>query len=413
MSEAAKKRRQKYRQQRRNRLAILFSIILLLGVLLGWSLLSFYRLSETSYISFSEKSAIDYRVRLEENDFYEDEWLGSNQAYVASLIDEVATDFFYQLKVADQPIDFSYSYSVSAKLEVIDNKSEKVIFDPVYSLKDPVSKKETGTSLTIKESVVVDYDTYEAKAQDFLITLGLEDTTTTLLVRMNVNIEGACDAIETPSKSDYVITLRIPLTQKTVDVHMTSTVPNGEGRLIACNKTEGLGLYKWLAIGSGAAEAIMIIILLCFSISTRNQDINYTLRIKRLLSGYRSFIQQMEDPFDTEGYRVVRIKTFTELLGIRDTIQSPVLMYENIDKTCTQFLVPAASQILYLFEIKVDDYDEIYSASEAQKVSVPSPKATAAKVKVKEKKKADPLSGAILASATLAAFAMAFGIKKK
>jgi hypothetical protein len=54
------------------------------------------------------------------------------------------------------------------------------------------------------------------------------------------------------------------------------------------------------------------------------------------------------------------IKTFVEMLGIRDTIQAPVLMYENKDETMTRFFIPTNTKILYTFVIKVDNYDEIY-----------------------------------------------------
>lgn len=52
------------------------------------------------------------------------------------------------------------------------------------------------------------------------------------------------------------------------------------------------------------------------------------------------------------------------MLEIRDTIQSPILMNENDDRTCTQFLIPTNTKLLYMFEIKVEDYDEIYAPKE-------------------------------------------------
>jgi hypothetical protein len=48
------------------------------------------------------------------------------------------------------------------------------------------------------------------------------------------------------------------------------------------------------------------------------------------------------------------------MLGIRDTLQAPVLMTENRDETMTQFLIPTNTKLLYVYEIKVDNFDEIY-----------------------------------------------------
>lgn len=46
------------------------------------------------------------------------------------------------------------------------------------------------------------------------------------------------------------------------------------------------------------------------------------------------------------------------MLEIRDTIQMPILMYENDDRTCTSFMIPASQNFLYIFEIKVEDLFE-------------------------------------------------------
>ena len=52
------------------------------------------------------------------------------------------------------------------------------------------------------------------------------------------------------------------------------------------------------------------------------------------------------------------------MLNIRDTLQAPILMFENLDQTVTEFVIPTTSEILYTFEIKVDNYDEIYGIRE-------------------------------------------------
>jgi hypothetical protein len=72
----------------------------------------------------------------------------------------------------------------------------------------------------------------------------------------------------------------------------------------------------------------------------------------------------MTNTFNEEGYQRVMIETFIEMLSIRDTLQSPILMFENKDKTKTTFIIPTDSKLLYVFELKVDNYDELYSKSE-------------------------------------------------
>ena len=55
----------------------------------------------------------------------------------------------------------------------------------------------------------------------------------------------------------------------------------------------------------------------------------------------------------------MKINSFKGLLEIRDTLQSPLLMYENEDKTCSQFFITTAEKVLYLYEIAVEEETNI------------------------------------------------------
>jgi hypothetical protein len=63
------------------------------------------------------------------------------------------------------------------------------------------------------------------------------------------------------------------------------------------------------------------------------------------------------------------VDTFDEMLEIRDTIQAPILMHENADKTCAKFIIPTDSKLLYLFQIKIEGYSE----PEVEKKPDPTP----------------------------------------
>jgi hypothetical protein len=64
-------------------------LVLVLLVALG-SLAAYYRLNRTYYIAYTEKGSVDYRVQLMPNDFYEEEWQGAGQSYVASLMKSIS-----------------------------------------------------------------------------------------------------------------------------------------------------------------------------------------------------------------------------------------------------------------------------------------------------------------------------------
>ena len=63
----------------------------------------------------------------------------------------------------------------------------------------------------------------------------------------------------------------------------------------------------------------------------------------------------VNNDFDLDGYQVLKVDTFTDMLEIRDTIQEPVLMAENKTKTGVYFLIPSKTKILYLYGLKVSE----------------------------------------------------------
>jgi len=107
-------------------------------------------------------------------------------------------------------------------------------------------------------------------------------------------------------------------------------------------------------------------VLTGYAYLSRNVDISYDIKVARLVRNYKSFIQKICNSFDVVGYQVLIIDTFEEMLEIRDTIQSPILMEENDDRTCSKFFIPTNTNLLYLYEIKVDDYNEIYGINEQE-----------------------------------------------
>ena len=77
--------------------------------------------------------------------------------------------------------------------------------------------------------------------------------------------------------------------------------------------------------------------------------------MKKKLNRYNSYIQQIKSNFNFEGYQILKVNTFEDMLEIRDTVKQPILMKENDNKTGAYFIIPTNTKILYVFRIKVGD----------------------------------------------------------
>lgn len=374
MSEKEKKKRAAYRKNREKWIFVQSVIVIVLTLAVLISAIVSVQLQKKYYIGYREGGSIDYNVFLKENEFFEEQHLGKDQSYVASLIDKIIADYSYEIDMDTDDVNYRYSYSIKSRLEIIDNTSKVAIFNPERELINVQNKSQSSSNrLRINEIVVINYDEYNDLANKFLETYSLTSTTSNIVVTLEVDVLSDCEAFSGSAVDNYTSELRIPLTTKTVNIQMTSAVPDDEAKMIACTRGAGSEVFKTTAIVLGVVDVLMALLLVAFIYLTRTPDVTYTARVKKILSQYKSYIQKINNLFETHGYQTILVNTFDEMLEIRDTIQAPILMYENEDKTCAKFMIPTDSKLLYLYEIKVEGYTEPETETETETKPEPVP----------------------------------------
>lgn len=366
MSEAEKKRRAEYQRLRKNRIWIQAAVIMLIAVLLIASCITYFRLSKTDYINYTQSSTVNYKVHLKENDMFDEDILGPNMTYIADVIDKLNVNFSYVMDMQDTDATHTYSYGIVAKVLITDNKTGNVIHAPEYELVNVENlTKKSSSELKISESILIDYSEYDKIATEFLNVYDIrEEAKATLVLTLSVDVTSRClssGRTTATGDSSYNTSLSMPLAVQMTSAQTEASAPNGETRVLACTGSVNPMIFKVIAIVLFIVELILAGVLIAFIYLTRNHDINYAIKVKKLMSNYKSYIQQIKNEFDREGYQILYVSAFSEMLEIRDTIQSPILMYENEDKTRSEFFITTNTKILYLFEIKVEDYDEIYA----------------------------------------------------
>ncbi len=385
MSEAERKRRYDYKKNRSKWIRIQAFVIAMVTLAVALLAIVYNNTNKNYYINYTENGNVDYKVYLKENDFYKDAYLGKDQIYVAALIDRVVADLKYEL-VMEEAVEYSYSYKVDAVLKIADKTSGKTVYSSKYPIKELTKVDPEGKSQGIKinQRAEISYDTYNDIANKFIDTYGLQDIESTVVLVMDVEVISACESFaDENSRNNYSVSLSVPLTKQKVDVKMVSSVPSAETKILACTENAAKAILKVALISSSVIDALLVALLVVFIFITINTDIDYEMKVNRILSSYKSYIQKIVSPFDSTGYQVLVMDTFREMLEIRDTIQSPILMNENEDKTRTLFFIPTNTKLLYVFEIKVDDYDEIYNIEEPEEMIEEEP-APAVEEKVSE-----------------------------
>ncbi len=365
MSEFEILRRQEYKRNRKKWSLIQIIAIALCAVIMLGSFITYHLMNRTYYIEYTENGKIDYKVQYIENDFYDGDWLESNSAYISALVKNIAADFDYTLNMDTDDVGFDYSYFIDAKLVIANEDSGNAYYTVTEQIlpKLNVSTIKTDT-ISISESVDIDYVRFNTIAKEFIKTYNLSDASATLIVTLNVDVISTSERFAKSGNNTYSTSLNIPMAEETFNIEVTASAPNAESKVLAHSGGVNKNLFLIIAIVFAVLTALLVLTLITFLHLTKNDDITYIARVRKILSAYRSFIQRMDGEFDDNGYQTVIIKSFVEMLAIRDTIQSPILMTENSDETKTRFLIPTNTKLLYVFEIKVDNYDEIYGKND-------------------------------------------------
>lgn len=364
MSNEEKKRREEYKNKRMKLIVIQLCALAVLTLVSVCFFITYAQMEKNYYINYTENSDVSYKVYLNDNDFYDEEYLEEGQSYVAVLIKNMIAEFDYNLNMESSGVKYTYSYRVDAELNIVDQNSKLVIFNKPYTLVEEKEFQSISDTLTINEEVTIDYNMYNNVVIDFYEEYSSTNKTSFLLVSAHIDVSSSCDEFADENKNSHVISLQIPLAVEMLKIDVLTNASNTDTKILACDGEINKDNMLIAGIVFGVIDVLFAIFVSLVIYFTRDTHINYSIKIKKIVNSYKSFIQKINNVFDTTGYQVLYVDTINEMLEIRDTLSSPILMSENEDRTCTQFIITTNNKIVYIYEVKVDNYDEIYNSVE-------------------------------------------------
>lgn len=329
-----------------------FCTFLILGIIFIFMSLNF---TEQKSINYSEKSNLDYRVYLKENDFYDTEYIGKDMIYVASLIDRVRVYFDYDF-ISDENVNLDFDYKIMGKLSITDSTGKNSYFDKDYVLLDNkvVSLKEKNNQ-NINESIDIDYGYYNSIANRFKTSYGVDSVskfTIYFVVNKDTNEENSI------IKNYSLMSISIPLSERSVNITMdykdidTTSSLISESDIIIDNI-----IYIIMAIILIIASLVMTVKSIRLLRLIKGDKNKYDKYINRLLKEYDRLIVETSTQPIINGDNVIKINKFQELLDVRDNLKLPI-MYYNVTKHQKCYFYITHENKIYLNVIKAVDMDE-------------------------------------------------------
>ena len=355
------KEHQRKRRRHKVRLAVSSVIRLLIAlILIG----TYSVVSQNEYNQYTEQAKVDYKVNLKENEFYQESSLDEKSAVIASLIQNIEIQFNYNFNLSQEQ-DYTYNYNIVAKTNVKESKKDNVIYETTEELLSKPAQASNSKKLNILEKLTIDYNEYNDKISKFINVYGLNDTTSTLELSMYVNIINKYDGTQV-NKDNKVMTISIPLTTKTVDVRISSNVIKDTGNMLIKKSEFENAQYLFVAgVISAVAGLVLVAKFVKYILDTRSAETMYAQELKQILFSYKSYIQKSNNEISKKGYKVIQINTFNEILGLRDTMQTPILMYTSEEELSTEFII-ISNKILYVYVLSAKEIRNELRAKSAE-----------------------------------------------
>lgn len=347
-------------QKRRLRNILKFiGLAIILFFLSSICLFIYINRNDKIFVKYNESSYIDYKVFLKKNNFFDEDYLESNKQYIASLLDYIVADFNYKLSFENKDIEYKYLYKIEAVVNVLDKDTDNILYtnrDLIVEEKEVIT---TNKEVNIKESININYDKYNNLISEFVNVYDLTDATSILNINMYVKIIGLFDEEENSNGKESIISLSIPLTTKTIAIDLSDNLVNSEDNVLRCKSSDRSYLISLiLGILFLLADLVLIMIIIIYIIKTRSYKTIYKRKLHKILNNYGSYIQSLDNDLSFEGYQLLEINSFEDMLEIRDTIRQPILMRENKDKTGVLFMIPNNAKILYIYRLRIIDIEK-------------------------------------------------------
>lgn len=310
---------------------IFFAIVLVVFFALSlWFARNTLIKENTNPITFKEQEIVDYKVYLKENDFYTEDYLPKDRAYIANLIDYIDVDMKYAFHI-DDLTKMNVNYKVIGELVIENSNGSKRYFEKEYTIIDSKHKRlNDNNEFLLSENVKVNYDYYNELANKFRSSYGVE---TNSYLKLYLQLDKQTDKTLSYSISEgtKVDNITIPLSQRAIEININSS-SNTSTRFVMPNPSMRINFIALTGeVLTFLVAAISLIQVVKYAVMLFRQTSPYDKFVNKVLKDYDRLIIEIQTNIDFSKYNIIEVSRFSELLDVRDNLKMPINYY-NIAK---------------------------------------------------------------------------------
>ena len=284
---------------------------------------------------YEEKSNLNYKVCLNENEYYEDKCQPKGMSYIASAIEYVDIDFEYLFRM-NKKVDYEYSYSIEGLIVVTESKNDKNI---LFSKKVDLLKSKKFENLSsevfiITENLKIDYSTYTDLVKSFRDSYNIS-IDSNLIIVLHIETKSKYKNFDKDIVTANTIEITIPLTENTIRVNMNYKEINNSDN-ITRDSSELKINYLNLAIGlTVVAISFLILIFIISDLLKSNAKNEYAKFMKSIQKNYSRMIIDIDNNLKIEEKdynEILDVRNFEELVDIAQNLGKSIVWTEVIHR---------------------------------------------------------------------------------
>lgn len=335
---------------------------ILLTVLACTSLLFasyFYKMNQnqivTNRIRYTEKSNMDYKVYLKENEFFDQKYLTKKnintgkKSLISEYIDEIEATFNYSLDF-DYFVSGEYNYYIKAVVESNDKTGTSNYWSKEYVL-TPINNKKVDKSkkISVSDTVKIKYDEYNNILNKFKTKTDVPMSGKLKLVLV-IKSELGSEILTGKYPISNTLNIEINLGDKTSNVKIIDSEGTKNSELLESYKEKEKDFVKY-RFGVVVFICITLVFIFLGVLVRKEEKKNnyFFIRLKSILRNYDHIIVNVDATVSTKNYNVIKVKSFEELLDVHSEVRLPIYYYYKREKATFSII---HDNMMWLYEFK-------------------------------------------------------------
>jgi len=331
------------------RLVIRLFLFVLLAICSYWFVRESYSVEGNAELPYTEYGNVNYRVLVNSDEYYGDNYLESGKQYLSDVINTIETNFDYNLNLT-RGMNYKYSYSIDGTLYIDSEDSGKNLITNNYNFaKQDVTSGVDGTQISVQEPINLNFKEYNDFVKNYKRKYGI-DVTSKLVVKMSVDYEGIADIFKVKKNKKSVVEMTIPLGEKETSVAVKKV--DSSDKFIEKN---GNKLDNDVLLCAGIVLFVIAVLILFNSISFLIKLVpkksKYDKKKEEILKNYDRVIVVSKKEPDIYGLKVIECNSFNELLDAQQALEKPIVYYEIVKGQKALFIINNGTEV-YRYVLK-------------------------------------------------------------